>query len=359
MSTLIDKVVLFIICGAIFIQNVEFKAVIPVILIVVIISAAISYIDEIRFTIGAFAVFIIISIYFPYFCFFLPLLCYDVILVKYRYVFLLALLPIAVNHDAFFSASGAMIILFGLISYTLRLRTAAFLKLRAEHYRLLDNSKEASIKLEMQNKFLMDKQNYEINLATLNERNRIARDIHDNVGHLLSSSILQIGAILATSKDESLRKSISTVKDTLSNAMDSIRSSIHNLHDESIDLHLEIESLIRAFTFCPVQLVYEVQSALEKDLKYCFIAVTKEALNNIAKHSNASSASVTVREHPALIQLVIQDNGTITKSNNESGIGLQSITDRVTALNGHVNISSDKGFRIFISVPKTNLSGKD
>lgn len=142
------------------------------------------------------------------------------------------------------------------------------------------------------------------------------------------------------------------MKDTLSNAMDSIRRSVHNLHDESIDLRVEIESLIRAFTFCPVRFEYDAGSSLDTELKYCFIAVVKEALNNISKHSNATSASVAVREHPAFIQLVIQDNGTAKSGTSEGGIGLRSISDRVAALRGNINITSDKGFRIFISVPK-------
>lgn len=50
-----------------------------------------------------------------------------------------------------------------------------------------DTTKEIAMQLKQQNRDLMEKQDYEINIATLNERNRIAREIHDNVGHLLSA----------------------------------------------------------------------------------------------------------------------------------------------------------------------------
>jgi len=353
MNMLIDKVVLFMVCAAHFIQNTHPEGIIPVILVVVIISAAVSYFDRLRFTIAAFFFYIAVCIFFPFFCFFLPLLCYDVFPDTRRPVFLLGLVPLAIGRDMFFSVSGAMILLYGLLSYILKVRTASLHELRRELYRLLDSLKETSLQLEAQNKYLIEKQDYEINLATLNERNRISRDIHDNVGHLLSSSILQVGAILATVGDDALKERIRTLKDTLTNAMDSIRKSVHNLHDESIDLRVEIESLIRAFTFCPVHFEYDVNSSLDAELKYCFIAVAKEALNNISKHSNATSASIAVREHPAFIQLVIQDNGTVRRGGNEGGIGLKSISDRVAALNGNINIGSDKGFRIFISVPRS------
>ena len=58
------------------------------------------------------------------------------------------------------------------------------------------------------------RQDYEINLATLNERNRIARDIHDNVGHLLTRSILQIGALLTIYKDNTIKEGLNSIKDT-------------------------------------------------------------------------------------------------------------------------------------------------
>ncbi|HBL84829.1 MAG TPA: two-component sensor histidine kinase [Clostridiales bacterium] len=214
-----------------------------------------------------------------------------------------------------------------------------------------------ALMLEIKNKELIEQQDNEINLATLNERNRIARDIHDNVGHMLSSSILQIGAILATAKDDTTKESLKSINTTLSNAMTSIRDSVHDLHEQSIDLYNEVRILVDKFTFCTVDLDYDVQSNPEKKLKYCFITVIKEALSNVIKHSNATKVSIILREHPALYQLVIQDNGTKPDRENSVGIGLTNIKDRVAAFNGNVNIMADKGFRIFISISKENKNG--
>ena len=62
---------------------------------------------------------------------------------------------------------------------------------------------------------------------------------------------------------------------------------------------------------------------------------------------------IYLNEHPAFYQLIIKDNGSYIIYNNDNGIGLQNIRDRVTALNGSLNISVDDGFRIFISIPKS------
>ena len=135
--------------------------------------------------------------------------------------------------------------------------------------------------------------------------------------------------------------------------MNSIRNSVHDLHDDSIDLQIEIQKLINNFSFCTVNFNYNIISSLEQKLKYTFITIIKEAFANIIKHSNATKVDIYLNEHPAFYQLIVKDNGSNITYNNDNGIGLQNIRDRVTALNGSLNISVDDGFRIFISIPKS------
>ena len=210
------------------------------------------------------------------------------------------------------------------------------------------------MQFEMKNKELLEKQDYEVNLATLKERNRIARDIHDNVGHLLSRCILQTGALLATNKDENTKLNLTLIKDTLSEAMDSIRNSVHDLHEDAVNLEVEIQKLVDNFNFCSIKLDYDIESTPAKKIKYSFITITKEALANIIKHSNASEVLIYLREHPSLYQLVVHDNGTNIKYDTERGIGIKNMKDRIYSLGGIFHISTDSGFKIFISVPKNS-----
>ena len=69
-------------------------------------------------------------------------------------------------------------------------------------------------------------------MATLKERNRIAREIHDNVGHMLSRAILQMGALSTVYEEEPLHGQLLKVNDTLNLAMNNIRESVHDLHDD-------------------------------------------------------------------------------------------------------------------------------
>jgi signal transduction histidine kinase len=112
------------------------------------------------------------------------------------------------------------------------------------------------------------------------------------------------------------------------------------------------------FSFCKTRFDYDIESSPEKNSKNCFISVTKEALSNIIKHSNATEVHIRLSEHPALYQLIIHDNGSNCSYNNENGIGIRNISDRVAAIGGNVNISTEKGFRIFISVQKNSRKGE-
>lgn len=352
MRKLTDKLVIFIVSAALYIPSASNIYMVVPILIAIILSAIISYKDDDRITIPIFCAYLVICFTKPEFLFFIPLICYDAILLKTKWLWVLSFLPLLANPGQTFLLSSWLVAAIVIAAYILNHRTASLLNMEEQYYVLCDNSKEISMKFERQNKELIEKQDYEVHLATLSERNRIARDIHDNVGHLLSRSILQVGALLAINKDEETQESLRLIKSTLSEAMDSIRSSVHDLHEEAIDLQTEIQKLMDGFKFCPIRLEYDMDTNLEKSIKYCFIAVTKEALSNIIKHSNATEASVMIRQHPALYQLVIQDNGQKISFNSENGIGLKNITDRVLAVNGNVNITTDRGFRIFISIPK-------
>lgn len=215
-----------------------------------------------------------------------------------------------------------------------------------------DTSKEHELFIEERNRRLREQQDAELYTATLKERNRIAREIHDNVGHLLTRSLLQIGAIKTINQNEVLTELLENLHETLNTAMTSIRNSVHDLHNESIDLHLAIQEIIDNVTTISIQFDYDINTDVPKNMKYCFIAITKEAINNTLKHSNATKMHIIVQEHPAFYQLLIHDNGTNNSQNLLDGIGIKNMKDRVKTLNGTIKISNETGFKILVSIFK-------
>lgn len=218
--------------------------------------------------------------------------------------------------------------------------------------RIKDDSEERTLLLAEKNKALQEKQNYEIYAATLRERNRIAREIHDNVGHLLSRTILLTGAAKTVNQDKNMESLLEGLDTSLNSAMNSIRSSVHNLHDESETLREITEGIIKDFENCTME--YDMSEIIPNKIKYCFAAIIKEALSNVIKHSNATAVKIVLREHPALYQLCIEDNGKgySEKEADSKGIGLKNMQERVTSLGGTLQINGKNGFRIFAVIPK-------
>lgn len=353
---LTDKSVLFFCCAAVYFCTPAFgRSVVPLILSVSF-TAFLSYFEKEEIRAALTAGFLLWSMFLPGLVLFLPLILYDALFLRHWYIGLLSLVPVVSFFRSMLSETDVFVAALILLGLWLRYRTYALEKLKTERNELRDSSQELSMKLEKRNRDLLERQDSEIGTATLNERNRIAREIHDSVGHLLSSSLLQVGALLAVQKEGKTRAGLLTLKDTLSEAMDSIRASVHDLYDESIDLYAQVYKLVKNFPFCKLEFRYELDSEPGKKLKYAFLAIVKEALSNIARHSNATRAEIVFREHPAFYQLVISDNGTVKNYDPENGIGLKNIRERMDAFHGVMNLATKNGFQIFLSVPKGGTS---
>ncbi len=352
MPKLIDKLVLLSLCILmVFFLQMNMVTTVVSLLTSVILTSVSSYFEN-KISIWMNFIYILLCLWNKNFIIFLPLISYDCFGNVKWYVKSAWGIPILfhfLSSSPLFMASS---ILLCLLSLLLQQRTNTYQTILQHYHQLQDDTKERALHLEHKNNELMEKQDYEIQVATLTERNRIAREIHDNVGHLLTRSILQVGALqIVHAKDDTLSKELLSMKDTLSDAMDNIRNSVHDLHNESIDLKVQLSALLEEFNFCPVKLIYE-SGEIPVKLKYCMIAIVKEALSNIAKHSNATEAFVMVLEHPALYQLVIKDNGTLQKQSDGNGIGLQNMKDRIEGFHGILRTEQNHGFKIFISIPK-------
>lgn len=242
-----------------------------------------------------------------------------------------------------------------LLAALLLFRTRSYQELLHQFHCIRDDSQEKNLLLTEKNQALIEKQDSQVYAATLRERNRIAREIHDNVGHLLSRSILMMGAAKTVNTQENLTPILQHLDASLNSAMDSIRQSVHDLHDDSVNLEESIKSMIQEFPLCPVKLSFDMSRDLPKEIKYCFLGVTREAFSNIIRHSRATKVQVIMREHPALYQLCIEDNGgekQMIREANGRGMGLSNMEERVKSLGGNFQVLREHGFKIFITIPK-------
>lgn len=288
----------------------------------------------------------------PAFVVFMPLILYVALYFEFKWEIVANVFFCLYGLSKLSTFQSAYTLCFMVLAVSLYIKTSKCENLDYKLKELRDTSVELNTALKNKNKDLMEKQDYEINLATLSERNRIAREIHDNVGHMLSRSILQIGALLSINKDPQVQEFLVSIKDTLNTAMTNIRESVHDLHDKSIDMRKAIYDATSAMTDYKINIDYDASNEVPRNIKYCFITTVKEAMNNIIKHSDASIINITLREHPGFYQLLIEDDGHVKNKSLLGGIGLDNMRDRVEAFDGTFRINTDNSFRIFISIPK-------
>lgn len=209
-----------------------------------------------------------------------------------------------------------------------------------------------------------------VRTATLAERTRIAREIHDNVGHMLTRAIMQTEAahvVAQVAGQEQSAQRFYEIHDTVSEAMTLVRKAVHDLKDEGTDFASQIETAAHGMDGAGplrVRLVNGIDSA-PAAVSRCFATAIREALNNTVKHSQARNVSITLRDFPALWQLCVQDDGTVRRSsaeavamqfirpNDSTGIGISDIEERARTLGGSAICGPyHEGWRVFVSIPK-------
>ncbi len=355
MARLLDYIILFL-CSTIFFLTfrIEYQPVICICIAISITCFSI-YFNNFLINITLYLLFFVISFIVPGLMFFSPLILYKFFNQSYMYVTLLYAVVYYYHFDSSYIIQFVAIFFLLLLAFILKYRTDLYLDKAERFDRIRTNLTDYNTTLNLRNRELMEKQDYEITNATLNERNRIAREIHDSVGHILSSSILQIAALTAITKDETVKECLQNINNTLTDGMNSIRASIHNIHEDSVDLNIKLKELVNGFQFCDISYKYEIDRDFSIKAKYTIIFIVKEALTNIIKHSNATHAEISITQTPAFYKIDIHDNGTNISSSNsktgKQGMGTISIYDRIAALNGTINITKNDGYRIYITFP--------
>lgn len=246
-----------------------------------------------------------------------------------------------------------LLLALGLLAIYLTLRERNYLRLRHQLLQLKDDSWEQQQLLQEKNQALIASQENFVDLEIAEERNRIARDIHDNVGHLLSSSIIQLGALEALNQNQQLEPAMVQLKETIHSGMDSIRQSVHDLHSDSLNLEKAVALLLADFRFCPVIVEGKIP-ALSSEEEKVLLMVIKEALSNVMKHSQGDQVILNFAELPAFYRLKISDNGPVlTEKKLTDGIGLTSMRQRIEKIKGQLHLqASAAGFSLNIILPK-------
>lgn len=288
----------------------------------------------------------------------LPLVSYD--LVRTPWPWLVAAPLAAALAWLAMGAMGwpslALAALFSAAFALLSSRTGRMLETGARLRGLDDELSDRLLSLREKNRELEDARELSSRTATLSERTRIAREIHDGVGHLLTRLVLQVEALKVTHAGDSLVASeLAELSDGLNAALDSMRRSMHALEDEGVDLGVELARLATGCADARVGVSCSAESAVPPEVTRCVLAVAREAVTNAARHAQARDISVRFTEYPGLWQLRVANGGLMpdpASLEEGRGMGLRSMRERVELLGGSLGWSVGTEFVVRASIPR-------
>ena len=278
---------------------------------------------------------------------FFPLILYNMYPDFKKYT-LLALPLLLINPSI-------LALLLAIMSLYLSIVTYKYNIMLEENKAIRDSLTEDTLYLRKYSEQLKVDREKNIHIAILTERNRIARELHDSIGHYISSAILQTEALKMLSPQGMNTEGLDVLQNTLENGMEDIRKSIHNLYSESLDLRAKVYQLSEDIPKLDMTLNYNLSNELNYELKFDILSIIKEAMTNCAKHSNASELTISLFEQPTFYSIVIKDNGNIFDHEVNilsKGIGLSSMTEIANKYDGFMNYGFDNGFKVHATLMK-------
>ena len=209
------------------------------------------------------------------------------------------------------------------------------------------------------------------------ERKRIAKDIHDGIGQMLTALKFNIESIDIENKEKTVEK-IAYLKDLTSDLIKGVRTATFNLTPPELSDHGIFPALhkmtVELSKLTGRTILYENKS--EENIRFDSLAetniyrVTQEAVNNAIKYAHANYILVTINYKDNILSIVIDDDGEgfdtaildeVPKNNSEGGMGLFFMRERISYINGRLFINSElgKGTRVTINYKTEELHGAE
>ncbi|MDJ0917120.1 MAG: histidine kinase [Woeseiaceae bacterium] len=188
--------------------------------------------------------------------------------------------------------------------------------------------------------------------ATLAERERIAHDLHDLLGHTLT--MIAVKSELASKlMDKDLDRAKREVDEVAGSARDGLKEIRAAVYDMTVTtVEAEIELARQALDAAGISLTVDDDlPPLSPPLGKALGLTIREAVTNIVRHSKADSARIQLRPGGDELTLTISDNGVGNAGGSGSGAGLDGVRKRITALGGDMQLTSRDGTELSVSLP--------
>lgn len=193
------------------------------------------------------------------------------------------------------------------------------------------------------------------------ERRRVAADLHDNLGGMMSAIRLTIEAMDASKLSKKEKEVYQSVLGMTRDAYNEVRLLSHNLQPEELEkfgLSQALQRLVNKLNNSHkihFSLIINHLQQLNKELEFNLYSICLELANNIVKHSGATEASFEFAPKGTQLQLFVTDNGKgFIQNNTSDGMGMRNIQERTEQMGGALKIHSEPGegtmFRFIIPI---------
>ena len=199
-------------------------------------------------------------------------------------------------------------------------------------------------------------------MAKTQERNRLAREIHDTLGHTLTGIISGLDAceVLIDAAPEVAKNQIKTVAEVARRGMLDVRRSVKALRPDALEKFKLNEAIINCIkeakevTGCDISYVIDadlnVFNESEQDTIY---RIVQESITNSIRHGHAKKIDIDIKTTSSMLYIRITDDGEGCK-NIKKGFGLSHMEERISLLKGSVEFFGDDGFTIIAKIPIRN-----
>lgn len=283
-------------------------------------------------------------------------------IVKYIYAGIIIIIATSIslgnNKEAGFVNFIIISGLYILLSYISRLYST---KLEAQ--KLYDKLKVSEEKLIEVNKELEGYVDSIEEITLLKERNRISREIHDSVGHALSTAMIQLTAMeaIAEKENSAIKDSIKKLRNFINDSFQDVKRAVRELKPDQYENYkgiMRLQDICKNFQKMTGVEVKVIISKGQWNLSTRQVShlyrITQEVLSNSLKHGKASTIKVIMNFTDSEFIISFSDDGIGTDKIVESGVGLKSIKERAEEIEATVDMrsASGKGFFVKIVVPK-------
>ncbi|HJZ49283.1 MAG TPA: sensor histidine kinase [Roseiflexaceae bacterium] len=238
---------------------------------------------------------------------------------------------------------------------------------RAQAQALQELSSQLEARVESQTARLLDQ---EREAATLEERARLAREIHDTLAQGLTGIVVQLGAAQRAleAESEAADQHIDLAQQMAREALAEARRSVWNLRAPALergDLSDALRGLVSRSSRPETEASFEQRGEpwpLPPGVESALLRVCQEALANVAKHAGATHATVALEYTPDAVHLSINDDGAgfadlalpqgVATPGQWGGFGLLGMRERLAALGGSLELSNNGGAQVVAIVPR-------